>query len=1056
MSFSLPILLLLLGGRRHRQPVRYLSLCSGIEAATAAWHRFGWKPVAFSEIEAFPSAVLKHHYPHVPNLGDMTRWREWSEELLASVDVLVGGTPCFTAGHMVLRSDGYVPIESIRPGDMVVSHEGRLQRVVRIGSKMASVGRMKMVGRSEGISCTPDHPFRTVNWRMQSTRRQNAYALIEHCGDPEWTKALDCPGKSWCSLTRHGVEQPELTAGRLKGAELLRFAGYYLGDGWVRRWSSKNKKVVCLGLNAEKYATFLDDFPGLKHSRSVMRTGVRVTVADTILAEWLLVNFGEKASGKRISAWVLSSEHRADLLSGYLVTDGYSKATGKFSASTISRSLAHGIASLAETLGHTSSVKFCKTPDTTVIEGRTVNQEDFWQVTWSVLDGFSKARVRHGYLIRRIKSFAASHDEMVFNIEVEGDNSYILDGAVVHNCQAFSVAGLRNSLSDERGNLTLVYAQILEHIDRLRIARGLPPCICVWENVPGVLSTKDNAFGCFLGALAGEDEPLVPSGKKWTNAGLVRGPERAIAWRVLDAQHFGVPQRRRRVFLVGSARKGFRPESVLFESDGVRRDSPPGRSTGEDLAPTLSARAKGGGGLGTDFDLDGGLVESASLSPRGADLLPNGRGTPGVQGGSRTSGDGEGPEIAATLDASFGRLQGCSGQDLNHGHSHLIAGTVSAKWAKGSGGPSGGPSGDECQNLIEHTLRGEGFDATQITHPENRSNPQPGDPCHPLAAGAHAPVVAFNLRGREGGAMPEVDPDGLACQRTSSGGSSRSYVVCPRLASVKVSRFNQTHGRAFETDSITTLSALRNEIGAEAFAEWGLGILVSFLPPEVLRQAVHGTGLRCPSVEEFGLVHLALSREEDRAERALQSVRKLRSVRRASFGWQSHEQQSLQLGAYMSKLPLPGTSALCILFHLWSASKGSRALRQALPADEKMGGSDVGKGQPIQPFEDGGREQPQTDLLDCRVWAAISRERILWEARNSGTPWKALVRRLVPVCCEFLQGFPRGYTAIPWRGKPAAECPDGPRYKALGNSMAVPCMAWIGKRLNAHLEVITE
>jgi DNA (cytosine-5)-methyltransferase 1 len=71
--------------------VKYLSVCSGIEAATVAWHHIGWQPVAFSDIEPFPSAVLAHHYPHVPNLGDMTKFEEWN---LESVDLLVGGTPC--------------------------------------------------------------------------------------------------------------------------------------------------------------------------------------------------------------------------------------------------------------------------------------------------------------------------------------------------------------------------------------------------------------------------------------------------------------------------------------------------------------------------------------------------------------------------------------------------------------------------------------------------------------------------------------------------------------------------------------------------------------------------------------------------------------------------------------------------------------------------------------------------------------------------------------------------------------------------------------------------
>jgi DNA (cytosine-5)-methyltransferase 1 len=71
--------------------VKYLSVCSGIEAASVAWHPLGWAPVAFSEIETFPSAVLAHHYPDVPNLGDMT---EMDVEPLGDIDILVGGTPC--------------------------------------------------------------------------------------------------------------------------------------------------------------------------------------------------------------------------------------------------------------------------------------------------------------------------------------------------------------------------------------------------------------------------------------------------------------------------------------------------------------------------------------------------------------------------------------------------------------------------------------------------------------------------------------------------------------------------------------------------------------------------------------------------------------------------------------------------------------------------------------------------------------------------------------------------------------------------------------------------
>lgn len=72
--------------------MNYLSVCSGIEAATVAWHHLGWKPVGFSEIEKFPSQVLSHHYPNVTNYGDMTKFKEWN--INEPVNLLVGGTPC--------------------------------------------------------------------------------------------------------------------------------------------------------------------------------------------------------------------------------------------------------------------------------------------------------------------------------------------------------------------------------------------------------------------------------------------------------------------------------------------------------------------------------------------------------------------------------------------------------------------------------------------------------------------------------------------------------------------------------------------------------------------------------------------------------------------------------------------------------------------------------------------------------------------------------------------------------------------------------------------------
>ncbi|MBD2797201.1 DNA cytosine methyltransferase [Xenorhabdus sp. 18] len=158
-------------------------------------------------------------------------------------------------------------------------------------------------------------------------------------------------------------------------------------------------------------------------------------------------------------------------------------------------------------------------------------------------------------------------------------------------CQAFSIAGLRNGLGDERGQLTLSFVELANVIDSVRAANGKPPAIIVWENVPGVLSSRDNAFGYFLAGLAGEDEPLQPSGKRWTNAGYVSGPQRNIAWRILDAQYFGVAQRRRRVFVVASARNGFCPATVLFEPDSLCRHPEPRGTAGETTPAHAGSRA---------------------------------------------------------------------------------------------------------------------------------------------------------------------------------------------------------------------------------------------------------------------------------------------------------------------------------------------------------------------------------------------------------------------------------------------------------------------------------
>lgn len=283
-------------------------------------------------------------------------------------------------------------------------------------------------------------------------------------------------------------------------------------------------------------------------------------------------------------------------------------------------------------------------------------------------------------------------------------------------CQSFSIAGLREGLADPRGNLALVYLAILE---RYR------PRWFVWENVPGVLSSNSGQdFGTFLAGVA-------ELGYGW-------------AYRVLDAQYVrvdgygrAVPQRRRRVFVVGHSAGSFLyPAAVLFDRESLRGNSPPRRGKTEIVAGTLAGGARGRGGYSLD-DIpvaasltasDGGLSGKDAADGRVIPVLAFGgndtRGPIEVATACRAKGGtGHGDfesetfiahPTTATLDASYGRLQGCSGQDLNHGLSTLVA----------------------------HTLRADGFDASED------------------GTGRGTPLVpVFNFNGRQD-PVPQADVSG--------------------------------------------------------------------------------------------------------------------------------------------------------------------------------------------------------------------------------------------------------------------------------------------------------
>lgn len=337
-------------------------------------------------------------------------------------------------------------------------------------------------------------------------------------------------------------------------------------------------------------------------------------------------------------------------------------------------------------------------------------------------------------------------------------------------CQGFSVAGLRGGLDDPRGQLTLSFVELANAIDDVRREREDDPCVVFWENVPGVLSDKGNGFGHFLAGLAGEDLPLEPPRGKWTNAGLVVGPQRAVAWVVKDAQYFGLAQRRARVFVVASAMEGFDPGLILFEFEGLRRDTPPSREAWKDVAgdsaPCPASRGRSG-------DNEAALPPGtrSDMTPKGYRLVSFGEYRDDELASTMLGRDHKYvtdivvDQPAYALQAGVTRQNPDTGPD-GMGVSEELAYTLESRSevqitvyasdicptlrAGGNSTRGDRPPGTDVDtadsNIVCLSDSGPtlAFDTTQVTSPENGCNPQWGDPCHPLVTTGHPPTVVLS------------------------------------------------------------------------------------------------------------------------------------------------------------------------------------------------------------------------------------------------------------------------------------------------------------------------
>lgn len=904
--------------------MKYVSIFSGIEAATVAWHPLGWEPLAFSEIDPFPSTVLQHHYPNVPNLGDITKidWNPYKGQ----ADLVVGGSPCFPSGTLILTSERLKPIEEVKVGDMVLTHLNRWRRVIQTGSKISDTIVLKGQGVSS-LECTPNHPF----WSTGKTK--NKHLGIRQLEEPKWLEAENMPGRMWLNMNATGaclpIPDPNETEAHVRislSTPFFYFVGRWLGDGWANSHKRKNRinsnmkrvYVCCAHELADDLEKKLED-TGLHFGRVEQPSTTRFTCSSMALFDWLTTNFGIHAAGKNLPSWVfgMKREWRQALFDGYLESDGCILSNGKKTTS-ISLPLTTGMKILASGLGKASSVTYSMPKrKLCVIEGRIVNEHGFYSQTY-----YSNSRSalisKDGFwgLVR--KKLPGRKNIRVYNLEVEDDHSYVAAGIAVHNCQSFSVAGKREGLAGASGLM----------FEYIRAVRELRPRWFVWENVPGAFTSE-----------RGEAYRQLLSEMDALGYGL--------AWRVLDAQFFGVAQRRERVFLVGSLGT-MRCAEVLFERESLSWNHQSSRQKRQALTEEAQERVG-------EADHDSGCLNPGETQSRR--VYP-------------ASG------VYPTLSTREKSEQNQESVFTQFGDD--VAGTLTARY-------DSSPCVDRGANVVVDER-----DKVFL--------------CQTAQTGSNGKLV------KQDDVMNTLD-------RTNS-------------TAVAALDFNPTDARLrYAHDDVSQTLTARAGTGGNQVP------LVQVQPVAFL----YNQGSKARSL---GLGEISPTLKTDRnpvvafAQNQCDDSREQGDVAGALVVRQGAKQQTYICRADGQTNAMAGVNLAPTL-----TSHAKKDPPIIYPAEDS-----TGEDEPVTLQIRGGKPGGgKSALIQHDMSATLSTHNTRTLITGDNEERGLTVRRLTPRECERLQGFPDDYTDIPYRNKEHA--PDGARYKALGNSMAVPVMRWIGERI---------
>ena len=558
------------------------SLFDGIGGWQIAAVRNGVKPIWSSEIEEYPMEVTKYHFPDTIQLGDITKI---DGAKIPPVDIVCAGSPCFKAGTMVVTDKGVKPIETIDIGDNVITHNNEWHVVTDVMQhRSRNIYNVKPEG-TLATTVTANHPYyvRHMSRVWDNAKKQNVRVFSE----PKWVEVKDLTKEDFIGYPINQVEENPLNLSKTD-CWLL---GRYVADGYLnnspragREGQYNHKVIYCVGVGKDE--TFTANLGEYHACRKQTRTVTKYEICNERLMR-LCKLCGRGAENKEIPTFIynLPVPLLDSFLQGYISGDGsYIKDKDIFTMTTVSVKLAIGLqAAVHKAYRVPCSVQFSKMPKTCVIEGRVCNQRDFYTIRFQpVIKKQTHAYIDGNIVWRQIRKLEKLDGaETVYNIEVDENHSYTANGVIVHNCQDLSLAGKREGLKGERSGL---FRKAVDIVRQMRTAtNGEYPKWFVWENVPGAFSSnKGLDFKAVLEEISEAEIPMPKSGR-WAPAGMVRSGKCDICWRVLDAQYWGVPQRRKRIFLIADFRDERRAE-VLFEPESECRNTSESTEQGKGTA----------------------------------------------------------------------------------------------------------------------------------------------------------------------------------------------------------------------------------------------------------------------------------------------------------------------------------------------------------------------------------------------------------------------------------------------------------------------------------------